>query len=293
MNLTNSSKARTGELEQSYAWCEDFSRLHNENFTVVSWLLPKKIRPHFFSVYAFCRYTDDLGDEADGDRKALLDAWEDEVLSAVEGNSDRPLTKALHQTINECSMPTEPFLRLIEANRIDQHKQRFTDYEELLDYCSYSATPVGQMVLSILGHHDALRIELSDATCIGLQLANFWQDVSVDITKGRIYIPQEDLKRFGVTESDIQKQKVTEPYKELMQFEVERTRNWFRKGAGLEHTLPRNVRTDIRLFRLGGEAILNEIEGVQYDTLSNRPTIKKSSKAKIAITNLIRGLLRL
>lgn len=293
MNLTNSSKTRTSELEKSYAWCEDFARLHNENFTVVSWLLPKKIRPHFFSVYAFCRYTDDLGDEADGDRKALLAAWEDEILSAVEGDSYRPLTKALNQTINECSLPTEPFLRLIEANRIDQHKQRFTDYEELLDYCSYSATPVGQMVLGILGHHDAQRIELSDATCVGLQLANFWQDVSVDITKGRIYIPQEDLKRFGVTETDIQEQKVTESYRKLMKFEVERTRNWFRKGADLEQMLPRNVRTDIRLFRVGGEAILDAIETVQYDTLSNRPTIKKSEKAKLIVTNLIRGSLRL
>ena len=293
MNPSKPSEITTTELQQAYKWCEDFARSNNENFTVVSWLLPRKLRPHFFSVYAFCRYTDDLGDEAEGDRKALLNAWEEEILSAIETKSSRPLTKALIQTLNECEIPIEPLLRLVEANRIDQHKQRFSNYKELLDYCSYSATPVGQMVLGILGHHDTKRIELSDATCIGLQLANFWQDVSVDITKGRIYIPLEDLEQFGVTETDIQRQNVTQAYRDLMEFEVNRTRDWFRKGADLEHMLSGNVRTDIRLFRQGGEAILDAIQNVQYDTLSSRPTIKKGRKAKLAVINIIRGLLRL
>ncbi len=293
MNPSKPSEITTTELQQAYKWCEDFARSNNENFTVVSWLLPKKLRSHFFSVYAFCRYTDDLGDEAEGDRKALLNAWEKEILSAIETESSRPLTKALIQTINECAIPVELFLRLIEANRMDQHKQRFTNYEELLNYCSYSANPVGQMVLGILGHHDTKRIELSDATCTGLQLANFWQDVSVDITKGRIYIPIEDLEQFGVTETDIHRKNVTHSYRDLMEFEVNRTRGWFRKGADLEHMLSGNVRTDIRLFRQGGEAILDAIQNVQYDTLSSRPTIKNGRKAKLAVINVIRGLLRL
>ena len=293
MNPSKPSEITTTELQQAYKWCEDFARSNNENFTVVSWLLPKKLRSHFFSVYAFCRYTDDLGDEAEGDRKALLNAWEKEILSAIETESSRPLTKALIQTINECAIPVELFLRLIEANRMDQHKQRFTNYEELLNYCSYSANPVGQMVLGILGHHDTERIELSDATCTGLQLANFWQDVSVDITKGRIYIPIEDLEQFGVTETDIHRKNVTHSYRDLMEFEVNRTRGWFRKGADLEHMLSGNVRTDIRLFRQGGEAILDAIQNVQYDTLSSRPTIKNGRKAKLAVINVIRGLLRL
>ena len=293
MNPSKPSEITTIELQQAYKWCEDFARSNNENFTVVSWLLPKELRSHFFSVYAFCRYTDDLGDEAEGDRKALLNAWEKEILSAIETESSRPLTKALIQTINECAIPVELFLRLIEANRMDQHKQRFTDYEELLNYCSYSANPVGQMVLGILGHHDTKRIELSDATCTGLQLANFWQDVSVDITKGRIYIPIEDLEQFGVTETDIHKKNVTHSYRDLMEFEVNRTRGWFQKGAALERMLSGNVRTDIRLFRQGGEAILDAIQNVQYDTLSSRPTIKNGRKAKLAVINIIRGLLRL
>jgi squalene synthase HpnC len=293
MNPSKPLEIATNELQQAYKWCEDFARSNNENFTVVSWLLPKELRSHFFSVYAFCRYTDDLGDEAEGDRKALLNAWEKEILSAIEAESSRPLTKALIQTINECAIPVELFLRLIEANRMDQHKQRFTDYEELLNYCSYSANPVGQMVLGILGHHDTERIELSDATCTGLQLANFWQDVSVDITKGRIYIPLEDLEQFGVTETDIHKKNVTHSYRDLMEFEVNRTRGWFQKGAALERMLSGNIRTDIRLFRQGGEAILDAIQNVQYDTLSSRPTIKNGRKAKLAVTNVIRGLLHL
>ena len=149
------------------------------------------------------------------------------------------------------------------------------------------------MVLGILGHHDTERIELSDATCTGLQLANFWQDVSVDITKGRIYIPIEDLEQFGVTETDIHRKNVTHSYRDLMEFEVNRTRGWFQKGAALERMLSGNVRTDIRLFRQGGEAILDAIQNVQYDTLSSRPTIKNGRKAKLAVINIIRGLLRL
>ena len=168
---------------------------------------------------------------------------------------------------------------------MDQRVSRFATYEDVLTYCSYSATPVGQMVLAVLGYRDDERVALSDQTCIGLQLANFWQDVSVDIKKGRIYLPQEDLKRFGVSEEQIIERRFDERYRALLQFEVERARACFAEGKKLERRVSRSVRTDIRLFRLGGEAILDAIEGAGYDTLSARPRVTKAVKARLALTN--------
>ncbi len=286
-------QGESAEVREAYRWCERYSRSRGENFTVVSWFLPRKLRPHFFAVYAFCRYTDDLGDEAEGDRLALLDDWERELREAVEGGPARPLLTALARTIEEREIPVEPFLRLIEANRIDQRVSRFETHEDLLDYCSYSATPVGRMVLAVLGYHDAERGALADSTCIGLQLANFWQDVSVDIEKGRIYLPQEDLRRFGCHDQQIIERRFDEHFRELMAFEVERARGYFAEGSALEALVSRSVRTDIRLFRLGGEAILDAIEHAGYDTLSARPRVTRSVKLRLALVHGLRNALRL
>ena len=275
--------ARPTTPREAYQWCERFARRHNENFTVVSLLLPRRLRRHFFALYAFCRYTDDLGDEAEGDRLALLDAWERDLRDAVAGDPRRPLLIALARTIERCEIPLDPFLRLIEANRMDQRLSRFPTYEDLLAYCRYSATPVGQMVLAALGYRDAERIALSDETCIGLQLANFWQDVSVDIGKGRIYLPLEDLRRFGCTEEQIVERRFDERFRALMQFEVERARACFARGKALESRVARSVRADIRLFRLGGEAVLDAIEAAGYDTLSARPRVARAARARLAL----------
>ena len=273
---------------EAYIWCKRYAARHDENFTVVSRLLPRKLRHHFYAVYAFCRYTDDLGDEAEGDRLALLDAWEAEFQDALAGNAVRPLMIALARTIERCEIPTDPFLRLIEANRRDQHITRFATYDELLEYCGYSATPVGQMVLAVLGYHDPERVALSDATCIGLQLTNFWQDISVDITKGRIYLPQEDLVRFGCTEDQIVDARFDANFEQLMRFEVQRARDLFAQGSALEAMIDRKVRTDIRLFRLGGEAILDAIEAAGYDTLTARPRVTRAAKARLMLNNGVR-----
>ena len=273
---------------EAYVWCERYARRHDENFTVVSRFLPRKLRRHFFAVYAFCRYTDDLGDEAEGDRVALLDGWEGEFQDALAGNAVRPLMIALARTIERCQIPTDPFLRLIEANRIDQRVTRFATYDDLREYCGYSATPVGQMVLAVLGYHDEERIALSDATCVGLQLANFWQDVSVDVGKGRVYLPQEDLARFGCSEDQIVDARFDANFERLMRFEVLRARDLFAQGSELEAKVARKVRTDIRLFRLGGEAILDAIEAARYDTLSARPRVTRATKARLALGNGVR-----
>ena len=278
-------------LREAYRECERYARRHSENFLVVTFLLPRRLRPHFFAVYAFCRFTDDLGDEAEGDRIAMLDAWELELREAMAGRPRRPLFVALAQTIEECSIPLDPFLRLIEANRIDQRVSRFETYEDVLGYCTYSATPVGQMVLAVLGHHDAERIALSDQICIGLQVANFWQDVSVDTRKGRVYLPQEDLRSFGCDDTQIVEARFDERFRELMRFQVERARSHFTAGAALEETVSRSVRTDIRLFRLGGEAILDAIEAADYDTLTARPRVTRATKARLLLVHGARALL--
>ncbi len=278
-------------LREAYRECERYARRHSENFSVVTFLLPRRLRPHFFAVYAFCRFTDDLGDEAEGDRIAMLDAWELELREAMAGRPRRPLFVALAQTIEECSIPLDPFLRLIEANRIDQRVSRFETYEDVLGYCTYSATPVGQMVLAVLGHHDAERIALSDQICIGLQVANFWQDVSVDIRKGRVYVPQEDLRAFGCDDTQIVEARFDERFRELMRYQVERARSHFGAGQALEEMVSRSVRTDIRLFRLGGEAILDAIEAADYDTLTARPRVTRATKARLLLVHGARALL--
>ena len=286
-------RGQPGDAREAYRWCERYARSHGENFTVVSWFLPRRLRPHFFAVYAFCRHTDDLGDEAEGDRLALLDEWERDLREALEGAPATPLLSALAQTIAEREIPLDPFLRLIEANRIDQRVSRFETYEDVLDYCTYSATPVGELVLAVLGYRDAERIALSDATCIGLQLANFWQDVSVDIGKGRVYLPQEDLRRFGCDDAQISERRFDERFGELMRFEVARARALFAEGAALEALVPRSVRADIRLFRLGGEAILDAIEAAGHDTLTARPRVTRATKLRLALVHGLRVALRL
>jgi len=275
-------------LRPAYAWCRDYARAHQENFTVVSWLLPRDLRPHFHALYSFCRWTDDLGDEAEGDRLALLDRWETDLRECLDGQRSTPLFVALGATIDRYEIPGEPFLRLIEANRMDQQRVRFETYEELLTYCEHSATPVGRLVLYVLGYRDERRQKLADATCIALQLANFWQDTAVDFAKGRVYIPLEDLRRFGVGEDEIARGEAGPAFRRLMTFEVGRARDLFQRGRELEAMVDRRARLDVRLFRLGGEATLDAIEAAGYDVLSRRPSISRPRKAWMALSNGVR-----
>ncbi|HZP56735.1 MAG TPA: squalene synthase HpnC [Dehalococcoidia bacterium] len=276
------------DLPEAYAWCRDYTRAHDENFSVVTWFLPKALRPHFFALYAYCRSTDDLGDEAEGDRLALLDAWEDDLRACFAGETRSPLFAALGETVRACAIPPEPFLRLIEANRMDQRVRRFATYDDLLHYCAHSATPVGRMVLCVLGYRDEERARLADATCTALQLANFWQDVSRDLAQDRVYIPQEDLRRFGLGDDDLRAGAADARYRDLMRFEVERARELFRRGRALEAMVDRRARTDVRLFRLGGEAVLDAIARAGYDTLRARPRVGKARKAWLALSSGLR-----
>ena len=284
MASVSKAGAPTPDLASAYRYCTQLAKSHYENFTVVSWFMPRGLRPHLSAVYAFCRHTDDLGDEAAGDRLALLDAWERELELCYGGAPKHPVLVALQDTIAQYGIPDEPFRKLIEANRMDQRQHRFSSYGELLHYCEHSANPVGLMVLYVLGYDDEERQRLSDATCTALQLANFWQDVRRDWEMGRVYIPQEDMARFGYTEEELAGGVVNDRFRALMRFEVERAEELFRQGLPLARKLHGLARLDVALFSKGGLAVLAAIRRQGYDVLSARPTVSKARKAWLMLS---------
>jgi len=274
-------------LEEARAYCERLARSHYENFSVATWFLPKRLHRHFFSVYAYCRISDDLGDEV-GDPQmslALLELWQQELDGCYAHLADpsqpaprHPVFVALSATIRECEIPHHEFSNLLVAFRQDQSITRYETFGDLLGYCKNSADPVGHLVLYLCGYKDADRQQLSDFTCTALQLANFWQDVAVDYEKGRVYLPLEDLRRFGVLESDIANRRFTPQFAELMRFEVARAREWFDRGLPLIQKVDRELALDIELFSRGGQAILAAIEKQGYDVLKSRPVVSKTRK---------------
>lgn len=261
-------------------FCRRLARTHYENFSVVTWFLPKPLQQHFFNVYAYCRISDDLGDEV-GDPAAslrLLDQWQGELNACYEGNPKHPVLVALAETVRTFDIPKQEFSDLLTAFRQDQTTTRYATFRDVLGYCKYSANPVGHLVLYVCGYREEERQQLSDFTCTALQLANFWQDITVDYAKGRIYLPLEDLGRFGVGEDDIAAQRNTPAFREMMKFEVARARQWFRQGLPLVKKVNRELALDIELFTRGGEEILNAIERQGFAVLGRRPFIPKSRK---------------
>jgi squalene synthase HpnC/squalene synthase HpnD len=258
---------------------------HYENFNVVSWLLPRHLHQHFYNVYAYCRWSDDLGDEVADPARALklLDAWEHELRLIYEEGAGpaHPVLIALRETIRAKDIPLQPFCDLLRAFRQDQSVQRYATWDEVLDYCVYSANPVGRLVLYLCGYRDEPRQKLSDYTCTALQLANFWQDVSRDLEKGRIYIPLEALAAHRLTEEDIVNRRFDARYTALMASLITRTRELFRAGQPLAQTVQRFLRVDLEMFSGGGLAILDAIEASGYNTLEHRPSLSKWTQAKL------------
>lgn len=272
-------------LEEARAWCKRLTETHYENFHVASWFLPERLRPYFHSIYAYCRVSDDLGDEVGNQQQslALLDMWGNELDACYRGEARHPVFVALADTIRACEIPKEPFADLLVAFKQDQRVTRFETMEDVLGYCRYSANPVGRLVLYVCGYRDAERFALSDATCSALQLANFWQDVKVDWRKDRVYFPQADMRRFGVTDEVIAKGVITPEFRELMKYEVEYARDMFRKGAPLIGMVDRELATDLDLFTRGGMEILRAIEAQDYDVLRARPAIPKGRKVMLML----------
>ena len=276
---------RAPTVEEARAWCKHLAETHYENFHVATWFLPERLRPHFHAIYAYCRVSDDLGDEV-GDTAqalALLDLWGKELDACYEGRARHPVFVALAETIRACSIPKEPFADLLTAFRQDQVVTRYATMQEVLGYCRYSANPVGRLVLYTCGYADEERFRLSDATCSALQLANFWQDVRVDWAKDRVYLPQDDMRRFGVSDATIEKGIATPEFRELLKFEVEYARELFHEGLALIGMVSRDLGVDLDLFSRGGLEILNAIEARDYDVLSARPAISKRTKLQLAL----------
>lgn len=276
----------------AYARCADLARSHYENFAVRSRLVPRSARADLAAIYAFCRTTDDLGDEAAGDRLAAIDRWERDTLAALAGDAPAgiPPLVALGHAADRRGLDPGPFLRLIEANRRDQSGERFEDEEALLDYCSHSATPVGRMVLAVVGRDGRGLHVYADATCIGLQLANFWQDLRRDRERGRCYLPLDACRRHGVDpDVELDRPAASNALRGLVAELVEGAREWLVRGWPLASRLPMRWRPLVRGFTRGGWAVCDAIAGRGYDTLSGRPVVGGVSKAAIAIGETLRA----
>jgi len=256
---------------------------HYENFNVASWLLPKDLHQHFYNLYAYCRWADDLGDEIPTKERALelLDWWESELNACYEGRPEHPVFVALRETIVAKDVPQKPFADLLKAFRQDQAVKRYPDWAGVLDYCVYSANPVGRLVLYLCGYRDAERQALSDATCTALQLANFWQDVSRDLDIGRIYIPLDRAAAHVLSEQEIVARKFDERYVALMKELIARTRELFAEGRPLAKMVEGKLSVDLEMFSRGGIAVLDAIERQGYDTLHGRPSVGKGKQARM------------
>ena len=272
-------------LEEARAWCRNLAETHYENFHVASWFLPQRLRPHFHAVYAYCRVSDDLGDEVETTEQALalLDFWGAELDACYQGRARHPVFVALAETIRACAIPKEPFADLLVAFRQDQTVKRYRTMDELRGYCRYSANPVGRLVLYVCGYTDRERFRLSDATCTALQLANFWQDVAQDYARGRIYLPLDAMERYGVTEAIIASGEATPNFRALLKYEVDTAREMFDIGLPLIQKVDRELALDLDLFSRGGLEILRAIENRDYDVLRARPALSSMTKLSLVM----------
>ncbi|WP_169980868.1 squalene synthase HpnC [Tautonia rosea] len=280
--------------DEALAYCAALTRSHYENFSVVTWLTPPHLVPAFQAIYAFCRWSDDLGDEV-GDRARateLLSWWRDELRQMDAGTPRHPVMIALRDVVAEFDIPLTPFEALISAFEQDQIITDYDSYDQLLDYCTRSANPVGHLILYLGRVHTPEHVQRSDATCTALQLANFWQDVSRDLDIGRVYLPREDRERFGYPDDDLHARRFSPAFARLLAFQVERTRALFRLGAPLADALPGRLAVDVELFTRGGLAILDRIEAQGFDVFRRRPTVGKAAKLGLLLRAILARSLR-
>src|SRR5688572_22501538 len=286
--------ARRYTIEEARAYTRWLATHHYENFHVVSFLLPKRLHQDFYNVYAYCRWADDLADEI-GDRNEslrLLEWWRGELDALYAGQASHPVFVSLVPTIEKYSILQQPFADLIQAFVQDQTVARYENWEQLFGYCRCSANPVGRLVLYLCGYSDAERQQLSDATCTALQLANFWQDVTVDLQKDRIYIPLEIMRRHDYSENDLLARRFTPAFREVMREIVDRARVLFVQGLPLVNLVDRRLALDIDLFHRGGMRVLEKIERQDYNVLASRPAISKTERVGLLLASLARVALR-
>ena len=260
-----------------------------ENFSVASLLLGRATRTHLTAVYGFARLVDQIGDEVEGDRLALLDEFEQDLHRVFDGAPSHPLLQGLATTVRACRLPREPFLRLIEANRRDQLTTEYGTFEELVEYCDLSANPVGHLVLHVLRAATPERLALSDDVCTALQLVEHWQDVAEDFRRGRIYLPAEDLERFGVQRDDLEALTASAPMRRLLQFEVHRARGLLNEGSPLFGQLHGRARLAVAGYVAGGQVALDAIEAADYDVCRGAPRATKRHRLRKTLQALRGG----
>ncbi|GAC1466358.1 MAG: squalene synthase HpnC [Isosphaeraceae bacterium] len=282
-------------LREAQSYCVRLTRSHYENFSVLSFLTPRSLRPALASVYAFCRWSDDLGDEV-GDpvrSRELLAWWRSELEATYACRARHPVMMALSETIHQFGIPIGPIDSLISAFEQDQVVTDYSTYGQLLDYCRRSANPVGHLVLYLGRAYTTENARLADLTCTGLQLANFWQDVERDMRIGRIYLPREDRERFSCGELDIRARRFTPSFAAMLEFEVERARALLLEGRAIFERLPSGIAWSVNLFSMGGLAILDSIKRQGFDVLTSRPQLTRSAKARLmARAFLVRSFYR-
>lgn len=280
-------------LAAAYAYCARVATAHYENFTVGSWLLPRRLRRDLAAVYAFARGGDDLADEGPAaGRLAALAAWEEKLLAcaADPAAAADPVFLALGHTIAAYALPLEPLRDLLAAFRRDAagESDAFATFADMLGYCQQSANPVGRIVLALFGYRDAERQARADQICTALQLTNFWQDVRGDLERGRVYLPQEDIERFPGSRAALAAHRATPAFRRLLAFEVERTRGLFRAGLALADLVAPRLAREVRVFARGGLAILARIAAADYDVFARRPTLGRADLVRLVLGGLWR-----
>jgi len=271
-------------IHDAFAYCEQVAKHHYENFPVASLFIPGDLRPYIWSVYAFARAADDVADEGDlpaEERLKKLDDWQRQLDACYAGNSEHPVFIALAETATKTGIPRQLLSDLLTAFRMDVTVHRYRTFQDLLGYCRCSANPVGRLVLQIFGEAGDRTASLSDFICSALQLTNFWQDCAGDVRKGRMYIPLEDMERFGYTEEDLARGVVDSRFRELMKFQVDRTHELFRAGEPLLREVTRRLRFELTLTVSGGRRILQAIRSSSYDVLRRRPTLSAADRFSI------------
>jgi squalene synthase HpnC len=276
---------------EAFAYCSALTKSHYENFPVGSFLAPAALQASIHSLYAFMRTADDFSDENrrpgdEPERLAYLASWERMLSDCERGQAAHPIFIALRRTLETHRLPVEWLRDLLHAFKLDVTVRRYRAYEDVLAYCRYSANPVGRLILTLFGYRDEERYALSDAICTGLQLANHWQDVAVDLLKDRVYLPQEHLDRFGLSIEDLKAHRYGEPFRRLMAFEVESARALFVRGRPLPERVTGRLKIELRLTWSGGVAVLDKIQAVDYDVFKRRPTVTKRDWLKLGLLAL-------
>jgi squalene synthase HpnC len=280
---------RSWTVPQAFQFCEKLARDHYENFPVASVLTPRGKRPYVYAFYAFARIADDYADEPGLSTAERIDGlvdWGEQLAEAYRGEVHHPVFVALREAVERFEIPAELFQALLRAFRSDVTTNRYETFDDVLDYCSNSANPVGRLVLLLYNYRSEALMEFSDSICTALQLTNFWQDVSVDLKKDRVYIPLDDIREFGYSEEELFQRQHTQAFKDLMCYQVDRTREMFREGRPLLQEVGKDLRLELRLTWNGGMRILKKIEWADYRVLANRPMLSTFDKALLLISSL-------